>query len=105
MDLATGAVLGIDVGFSALARTTCFCILEWHRSLATFRFGVARSDTGERRSALVDLVGHRLLLGVAVDGPLTRGLRLVSHYRAAEAILSRGVLQKRGKPEPGLSAH
>lgn len=35
---------------------------------------------------------------VALDGPLTRGLRSVPHYRAAEALLSRGVFQLRGKP-------
>jgi len=43
-------------------------------------------------------VNDRRVAGVALDGPLAKGLRLISHYRAAEAILSRGVLQKRGKP-------
>lgn len=38
------------------------------------------------------------MLGVGVDGPLARDLMHVQHYRAAEAILSRGKLQKRGKP-------
>ena len=31
---------------------------------------------------------------VAVDGPLSNGLCLVTGYRAAEALLSGGVLQK-----------
>jgi hypothetical protein len=44
------------------------------------------------------LVNDRRVAGVALDGPLAKGFRLISHYRAAEAILSRGVLQKRGKP-------
>lgn len=94
----TGIVLGIDVGFSETARTTCFCTLEWNHVVAAFRFGVTISDAEARRRALIELVGSRELLAVAVDGPLTRGLRLVAHYRSAEALLSRGVLQKRGKP-------
>ncbi len=95
---ATGVVLGIDVGFSNRARTTCFCTLEWNQSVAAFQFRLTNSDADARRRAVVELVGTRELLGVAVDGPLTRGLRLVTHYRSAEALLSRGVLQKRGKP-------
>ncbi len=95
---ANGTVLGIDVGFSDRARTTCFCTLEWNQSVAALQFRLTNSDAEARRRALVDLVGDRALLGVAVDGPLTRGLRLVTHYRSAEALLSRGVLQKRGKP-------
>ena len=57
---------------------------------------------GERAvdGVIDELVRRRELAGVALDGPLTRGLRLVRHYRAAEAILSRGPLQKRGKPGP-----
>lgn len=38
------------------------------------------------------------MLGVGIDGPLAREFLHVQHYRAAEAILSRGKLQKRGKP-------
>lgn len=33
-----------------------------------------------------------------IDGPLTRGLRRITHYRTADALLSRGAFQKRGKP-------
>jgi hypothetical protein len=47
---------------------------------------------------MADLGGRREIAAVALDGPLTHGLGLVQHYRVAEAILSRGVLQKRGKP-------
>jgi len=35
---------------------------------------------------------------VAVDGPLGPGLCVLSQYRAAEALLSQGAMQKRGKP-------
>jgi hypothetical protein len=38
------------------------------------------------------------LAAVAIDGPLTRGLRRVTNYRVADALLSGGAFQKRGKP-------
>ena len=37
-------------------------------------------------------------MAVALDGPLMPELALKSRYRACEAILSCGILQKRGKP-------
>jgi hypothetical protein len=52
----------------------------------------------ERRRDLDRLANGHLLLAVAIDGPLTRELQPVSRYRSAEALLSRGALQKRGKP-------
>jgi hypothetical protein len=91
-------VLGIDVGYSPSARTTCFCLLRWDASSTRFTFRVTGSGYGERSRAISELVPERKLAGVALDGPLTRGLALVRHYRAAEAVLSRGILQKRGKP-------
>src|SRR5205814_1026630 len=94
----TGSILGIDVGFSSSRRTTCFCVLDWTHTTASFSFERVRSDPEERRAALIRIVGNRYLCAVGVDGPLTKGLRLVPHYRAAEALLSRGVFQKRGKP-------
>lgn len=93
-----GRVLGVDVGFAVKARTTCFCSLEWTQSIAALKFALATSNPDKRRQALRELSLTGPVSGVALDGPLTRTLRLVSHYRAAEAILSRGVLQKRGKP-------
>lgn len=95
---ATGTVLGIDVGYSSTSATTCFCTLEWDASNVTLRYSLTTSNVRSRREALVSLVHNRPLLAVALDGPLTHDLRLVGHYRSAEAMLSRGVLQRRGKP-------
>lgn len=95
---AVGAVLGIDVGFSARGRTTCISLLEWDDGAAAFRSRLTGSSEAERVRAMGELVGKRAIAGIALDGPLTRGLLLVRHYRSAEAILSRGLLQKRGKP-------
>lgn len=94
----SGQVLGIDVGFAESARTTCFCVLQWTPTTARLEFRLATAVAADRSRALSELALASGLVGVAIDGPLTRGLRLVSHYRATEAILSGGVLQNRGKP-------
>ncbi len=94
---AAGAVLGIDVGFSAIRRSTCLCRLAWDARSAKLDFIAVGSGTVARRRAVVEL-GVRELAAVALDGPLAPGLRLLRRYRAAEAILSRGAFQKRGKP-------
>jgi hypothetical protein len=94
-----GAVLGIDVGFAEHRQTTCLCLLEWcdERVRLTFRkVGTNLEARSLAISTLFSVPTH--LAAVAIDGPLTRGLGHVLHYRAAEALLSRGVFQKRGKP-------
>ncbi|MGE0363992.1 MAG: hypothetical protein AB7H93_16010 [Vicinamibacterales bacterium] len=95
---AEGRVLGIDVGYSPRKKTNCFCAMEWTQTTVTFAFGSATSDPCERASALASLRLVGKVHAVAIDGPLTNGLGIVDHYRAAEALLSRGGLQKRGKP-------
>ena len=94
----TGSVLGIDVGFSQNAKTTCFCLLTWDRSNISLNFQRAGTDIEDRKLALTKVSISNHMDGVAIDGPLTHGLRLVPHYRSAEALLSRGALQKRCKP-------
>ena len=94
-----GAVLGIDVGFSARRDTTCLCLLRWNVDSITFSFEKVGVDTAARVRVLdTFLTGQGHIDAVAIDGPLTRGLRRVSHYRSAEALLSLGLFQKRGKP-------
>lgn len=94
----TGSVLGIDVGFAKNAKTTCFCLLTWDRCFISLNFQCAGTDIEERKRALKEVGTPIHIEGVAIDGPLTHGLRLVPHYRSAEALLSRGALQKRCKP-------
>lgn len=93
-----GAVLGIDVGFSERAQTTNFCLLTWSDAWIAVRFAPAGSSRTERLAAFHGLASGLPLDAVAIDGPLTRGLRVVPHYRSAEALLSRGLFRKRGKP-------
>lgn len=95
----TGRVLGIDVGFSPSRRTTCFCLLSWDTTTARFECRRATSDTGQRRSALRAILQDDTRVdGVAIDGPLGPALVGLKHYRSAEACLSQGCMQKRGKP-------
>ena len=97
--METGAVLGIDVGFSERRDTTCLCLFEWSEALVKLRFKKVGTCADARSAALISLIQNPIhLAAVAIDGPLTRGLRIVPHYRSAEALLSRGVFQKRGKP-------
>jgi len=94
-----GAVLGIDVGYSERRPTTCLCLLEWADDLVQLSFKKVGTDPTSRTNALCGLFANpKRLAAVAVDGPLTRGLRLVTHYRIADALFSRGVFQKQGKP-------
>lgn len=93
-----GAVLGIDVGFSSARSTTCFCLLKWGSDDAELFFRSTTSDRQSREHALSSLCNGTPLAAVAIDGPLVRGLGQITHYRAAESVLSRGALQVRGKP-------
>ncbi len=94
----TGTVVGVDVGYSAASRTTSFCRLDWDRLVVSFEFALVGVVETERRETLSSLISSSPVLGIALDGPLTRSLRLIRHYRSAEALLSTGVFQKRGKP-------
>lgn len=92
-------VLGIDVGFSETRRTTCFCLLEWDGTTASMSFRNTTADPARRRAALAELTnGKSRVAAVAVDGPLGPKLCGLTQYRAAEALLSQGAMQKRGKP-------
>jgi hypothetical protein len=92
-------VLGIDVGFSERRRTTCFCLFRWEPTAAFLTFRRTTADADKRRAALISLLGaDRKVEAVAVDGPLGPGLCRLTHYRSAEALLSQGKMQKRGKP-------
>lgn len=95
----TGFVLGIDVGFSRHRATTCFCLLSWDEKWVSFECQLASAHNEERKRALLCLVQEGTVLqAIAIDGPLVKNLRNIDHYHAAEAILSRRVFQRRGKP-------
>lgn len=95
-----GAVLGIDVGWSKRQPTTGLCLIEWADQKVSVHLCRARDDESDRLAKLHQLVQGRQLLAVGIDGPLTAHLGNTTKYRAAEALLSRGPFQKRGKPGP-----
>jgi hypothetical protein len=100
--LTGGGVLGIDVGWSRRAATTGLCVVQWDDGSVTWRFARARHDKESRRATLgrvlAGLPGE--VLAVAVDGPLRPELDCLCAYRTCDALLSRGVFQRRGKVAP-----
>lgn len=95
-----GAVLGVDVGWSEKKATTGLCLIEWINWEVSLGCCEARADEDDRRNKLDRLIQGRKLLAVGIDGPLIPGLRIVKEYRAADALLSRGRFQRRGKAGP-----
>lgn len=93
------SVLGIDVGYSQKKDTTSFCLLQWDSQKVEIKTKDTSSDLHKRERDLRSLLPKSShLLAVAIDGPLTKDLKIANNYRAAEALLSCGVFQKRGKP-------
>lgn len=92
----SGAVLGIDTGWSETAATTGVCVFSWDQE-RVFPPRLSRIRTNEKdRRQMIGAIGH--VVAIAIDGPLARKFGIINRHRATEAILSRGVLQKRGKP-------
>ena len=99
MDENPQYALGIDVGYSKTRRSTGLCLLTI--TPTTIRWQCLNTGTDEslRLDDLRSLVPRGThLLGVGIDGPLTPGLRVVPHYRSSDALLTRGVFARRGKP-------
>ena len=90
--------LGIDPGWSESDATTGLCLITIDQTEFRWELKNTTSRTHQRLADLRRLIPHRTnLKGVGIDGPLASGLRVVSCYRAAEALLNRGLLQERCK--------
>ena len=91
--------LGIDVGYSKRRRSTGLCLLKISGGVLSWQCLNTGTKECQRLQDLRDLVPKGThLLGVGIDGPLTSSLRVVPHYRTADALLSRGTFRFRGKP-------
>jgi predicted nuclease with RNAse H fold len=91
--------LGIDVGYSQSRRSTGLCLLRLDASRLSWQCLNTATDEEARLQDLRRFVPRgTVIAGVGIDGPLTCGLRVVSHYRTSDALLSRGVFRNRGKP-------
>ena len=94
--------LGIDVGYSKSRRTTGLCLITIDQTSLQWRCCNTGTEESERWEDLRSLVPKGTsLAGVGIDGPLARDLKKVNdRYRSADALLSRGHFQRRGKPGP-----
>ena len=91
--------LGIDVGYSKSRRSTGLCLLTVDGDVLRWQCLNTGTEETTRLNDLRELVPVGThLLGVGIDGPLTSSLRVVSHYRTSDALLSRGPFRFRGKP-------
>jgi predicted RNase H-like nuclease len=94
------SVLGIDVGWSEARASTGLCLLTRTRDGISAKLKRVGIDPIERVRTLESLTEDVNLDGVGIDGQLVRELRITNRYRPAEALLSRGSFQKRGKAGP-----
>ncbi|APV51645.1 hypothetical protein BWI17_19275 [Betaproteobacteria bacterium GR16-43] len=94
----SGAVLGLDVGWSTKRLSTAICLFSWNLEIVDWRIMRCTAEEGQIVDLLQSLAMDHEILAVAIDGPLAPGLRHVSVYRSCEALLSRGLMQKRCKP-------
>jgi hypothetical protein len=92
-----GSVLGVDIGYSQLRRSSAVCRLDW--TLSTISFSIERFSASEpERSNILSIVADRSLLAAAFDGPLRSDLRIIGRYRLAEQLLTRRLRPFIGKP-------
>lgn len=96
---ARGSVLGIDVGWSEERNSSAVCRISWSREEIKWEIQRFRAIDSDREETIKRVVEDRMLLAVAIDGPLRPGFLEVDRYRGAERLLSRGELRKQiGKP-------
>jgi hypothetical protein len=99
----SGAVLGLDVGWSARAATTGVCVMWWDAGTVQWTCANATAEEASRAAAIARVFGDRprVVSAVAIDGPLRPGLVVdCATCRGAERLLSRGDFRRRGKPGP-----
>jgi predicted RNase H-like nuclease len=104
MSLVHGVVLGVDVGWSELKKTTGVCLLEWDATSVRLTCQRIRTDPTCRQADLRCLIANRRLLAVAIDGPLRPDLKEIGEYRDAELMLTRQ-FQLIGKPGQSSSGN
>src|SRR4051794_24295390 len=95
----TGAVLGVDVGFSERKRSSAVCRLDWDRRPIDWAVCRFRALPGEREDAIAAVAGSCRLEAAAFDGPLRAGFDVVGRYRLAERMLTQRLGAKIGKPD------
>jgi hypothetical protein len=95
---SAASVLGIDVGYSVNRKSSAVCKLSWRDGALEWSIKRFRHIECEWREAVNRAASPGPLLSVALDGPLRSGLDQIGCYRQAEAMLTRGLGRKIGKP-------
>lgn len=93
-----GAVLGVDVGFSPLRRSSAVCRLDWDPQRITWNIQRFRALPVEQETTITAVAGTGRLQAAAFDGPLRAGFDVIGHYRVAERMLTRRLGAGIGKP-------
>jgi hypothetical protein len=93
-----GAVLGIDVGCSAVRRSSAVCRVAWNADEVTWRVARFRAVEPERSETILAVAGDGPLACAAFDGPLRSGFESIGRYRTAERMLTRRLHRRIGKP-------
>jgi hypothetical protein len=87
--LGTGAVLGIDVGFSNKRPSSAICRPDWDDQSLCWTIDRFRAATADRQKAFEGVADGILVAAIAFDGPLRRGFDRIGCYRIAERVLTR----------------
>ena len=93
-----GAVLGIDVGYSPVNRSSAVCRLDWGAQHIHWIIQRFRALPAEQEQAIAAVAGNVPLQAAAFDGPLRAGLAVIDRYRVAERMLTRRLQPRIGKP-------
>ncbi|WP_375393090.1 hypothetical protein [uncultured Sphingomonas sp.] len=94
---ASGAVLGVDIGWSIVRPSSAVCRLDWTAATVAWTIRRFRATDGERGAA-IGALADRPLLAAALDGSLRREFDKIGAYRHAERLLTLGFGSRIGKP-------
>jgi hypothetical protein len=99
----SGAVLGIDVGWSQTQRSSGICRLDWDESGISWSLEHFTGAPEVRDAVVRRFADGRALLAAAFDGPICRDFRIIGRLRSAERLLSTKPITSRIS-QPGSSA-
>jgi predicted RNase H-like nuclease len=101
----SGAVLGVDIGWSETRKSSAACLLEWAEGESRFEVTRFTAKPDNMRRALINSVGSRTIEIAALDGPLRGSLDEIGIYRDAERVLTRKLQKHIGKPGQSSSGN
>lgn len=93
-----GSVVGVDVGFSPIRRSSAICRLDWTATTVSWEIARFRAIEPEREHAIAAKTSRRPIAAAAFDGPIRRSFDLIGRYRIAEQMLTRRLRPLIGKP-------